>query len=335
MQSQAGASPALKEVEPALELMVNLTKMDWRGFLADILILFTMSYVLRKAADLGLLDQQSDRQLSLQGLAVLMSVQSVQQPQDIQPQQEQQQQDDQQQQHQQDQQLAQDQVELPELQALLEVPYTAISSRLSRPWLVGHGAAPRSILQGSGDVRWSLGEGSFAKVYVACYHGQPVVVKELKGCDSSQQQHGLLRQVSSAEQAQRHREAVAALFKEAAMMEASRHSSVVQCLALCKEPPALVMEWCRGGSLSQPNDNFLASASALDIVRLLHNAAAAVAHLHSHQRRCGKALVHGDLRACNVMLQSQSGPDWGIKVGVTGSGSPQKFVIIRLSCDSV
>jgi serine/threonine protein kinase len=153
------------------------------------------------------------------------------------------------------------------------------------------------------------------------------VVKELKSGDSSQQQHSFLRQVSSAEQTQRHREAVAALFKEAAMMEASRHSSVVQCLALCKQPPALVMEWCRGGSLSQPNNNFLASASALDIVRLLHNAAGAVAHLHSHQRRCGRALVHGDLRACNVMLQSQSGPDWGIKVGMMGSGSSRITVI--------
>jgi hypothetical protein len=304
--------------------MMSLTRLNWQGFLlilADILILFAMSHVLRKAADLGLLDQQSDRQLSLQGLAVLMSVQSrVQQPQEIQSQQQMERQDGQhkqQQEHRQDQQLGEDQAEPPELRtsSLLEVPYTAISSRLSRAWLVGHGAAPRSILQGSGDIRWDLGEGSFAKVYVACYHGQPVVVKELKSGDSSQQQHSFLRQVDTAEQAQRQKEVVAALFKEAAMMEASRHSSVVQCLALCKQPPALVMEWCRGGSLSKPNDNFLASASALDIVRLLHNAAAAVAHLHSHQRRCGRALVHGDLRACNVMLQSQSGPDWGIKVG--------------------
>ena len=316
VQASAGASPALKQLELELEFMRQLSRQDWAGVwmvLANIVILIMLRTVLRKAAYMGLLDGPAvDQPMSL--VAVTShSIASTFQPE--QPVKQQQQPEEPQQQQQQQQQPEHDQVmEPPAVQALKVVPYTDISQRLSRAWLVLQGAAPRSALQGDGDVRWDLGEGSFAKVYAASYIGQLVVVKELKGVDSSRK----LGCVSTAEKDWHHKQGMAALQKEAAMMEASRHSSVVQCIAMCKEPPALVLEWCYGGNLLRPTPRLLASGSAVDVVKLLHEAAAAVAYLHSQQRPCGRSLVHGDLRACNVLLKNRGGPDWGVKVGQIG-----------------
>lgn len=188
------------------------------------------------------------------------------------------------------------------IEALAQVSYQDIELKLSPAWTARYNVVPGK----------PLGRGGYAEAFAACWNGQLVVVKRLK-FEAPGDSFAFGYQ-NPARVRQQQMQNLLALFKEAEMQEASRHVHVVQCLAVCRDPAALVMEWCFGGSLSQPTGRFQASATAADVLKLLHDAAAAVRHLHSQNRRCRRALVHGDLRACNLLLASSQGPDWNVKV---------------------
>ncbi|TFK51372.1 kinase-like protein, partial [Heliocybe sulcata] len=80
-----------------------------------------------------------------------------------------------------------------------------------------------------------------------------------------------------------------------------RHRNVLPCYGLCRNfgPfPGLVIPFCEGGNILQ----YLSRHPAMDRVQLLVSISAGLRYLHS------KGVVHGDLRACNILMDSQGVP---------------------------
>lgn len=276
----------MKQLEPGLRCISDLIRLDVKGLLlliaANLVIIIVLRNVLQHAARLGLLDPCAD---TATDTAMFAALQRDQQPAGAE--------------EEEDQQALQGPAGI---EALAKVCYQDIELKLSPAWTARYGVVPGK----------PLGRGGYAEAFAACWNGQLVVVKRLKL--EAPGEPFTFGYDNSARVRQQQMQNLLALFKEAEMQEASRHVHVVQCLAVCRDTPALVMEWCFGGSLSQPTGMFQASATAADVLKLLHDAAAAVRHLHSQNRRCRRALAHGDLRACNLLLASSQGPDWNVKV---------------------
>jgi serine/threonine protein kinase len=98
-------------------------------------------------------------------------------------------------------------------------------------------------------------------------------------------------------------EAAAALWKqlekEVALQAGCRHDNVVTFYAMCYDPPAIIMEYCEGGTLMQKLEDALWDLEPFGWQERLHcliDAASALWNLHS------MGMVHGDLRSPNLLL---------------------------------
>eukprot|EP00878_Enallax_costatus_P026530 GHUV01028475.1.p1 GENE.GHUV01028475.1~~GHUV01028475.1.p1 ORF type:complete len:312 (+),score=81.85 GHUV01028475.1:1509-2444(+) len=164
----------------------------------------------------------------------------------------------------------------------------------------------------------SLGCGSFGAVFSAWWKGALVAVKCIElGLESSKQQ--VLEDME----------------REARMMAVKNsHPNVVRFLAICREKPAIIMELCTAGSVDKQIQRHKSVTHApaaslavpdqqqqlitpLRVIKLLHDAAAAMDYLHtvsSHSAR--SAVLHCDLRSPNLLLagNSQRSEEWSVRV---------------------
>jgi len=134
-----------------------------------------------------------------------------------------------------------------------------------------------------------LGKGGFGVVYrgVLC-GGQPVAVKALFSAA------GPNDTVISAHLKKQMRQ-------EATIMCSLNHPNVVRIFGVVPERGWIIMELCAGGALS---DLLLDAEEALDtptLVRLAAEIATGVAYLHTDEVK----IVHGDLKAANVLLTEE------------------------------
>lgn len=185
-----------------------------------------------------------------------------------------------------------------------------MSSRTSSQAAVSLSRASPSLAVQLSTVSWDelvlgvcLGEGGYGFVCAADWLGQPVAVKCLNSTDSDD---------SDADQQ---------LWKEAQMLAGSVHPHVVQCLAVCHNPAAILMQWCEGGSLADALQRMRAATAPpptpAATVGLLRGVAAAVRLLHSH-RGGVLPVLHCDLRPSNLLLTSSSPATWSVKLADFG-----------------
>jgi ankyrin repeat protein/serine/threonine protein kinase len=139
-----------------------------------------------------------------------------------------------------------------------------------------------------------LGQGSYATVYEATWHGVTIALKRIRpphGTSWSSATQDLFRQVFEDQ-----------VRPEVNIMSAIRHPFVVGCYGCCVDPPSILLELCPRGSLGQM---FAACREDASLRRLmtwrqrlcmLRQVASAMRYLHS------KNVFHRDLRAMNVLV---------------------------------
>ncbi|KAA8494509.1 putative serine/threonine-protein kinase drkA [Porphyridium purpureum] len=172
-----------------------------------------------------------------------------------------------------------------------------------------------------------LGQGGYSVVYLACWRGSMVALKQLKtGLDSAE--------IPSEEVSERQSDHVDALFaREIEAMRDLRHPNIVALYGCIREPErraALVLEYVSGGSLFSHlhlhGREGAAAHCALSCrqstaVRLqtLWGIAKGCAYLHDFGR-----IAHNDLKSMNVMISEQEhGPkiaDFGLSMRVDEQG---------------
>lgn len=147
-----------------------------------------------------------------------------------------------------------------------------------------------------------IGEGSWGRVYFAMWRQTPVAVKILldggSGAESS-----LIRANNPI---------MARLEQEASIMSSLHHPNIVQFLGLCRNPAALVAEFCAKGSLTAVLQAARASpqaAAELTWPRRIAMAADAVRgmiHLHASS----PPIIHRDLKSANMLVTAS----WVVKI---------------------
>ena len=153
-----------------------------------------------------------------------------------------------------------------------------------------------------GDV---LGTGSFAKVYVARWHGTEVAVKlfHLANADVADTQifsSMLLPKIKA----------------EADLLASIRHPHIVGFIGMCMEPPCVVIEHCSRGSLykllerAKSDPALAAELTWSRRLRMVVDAAAGMGHLHARS----PAILHRDLKSPNLLVDSS----WRVKVSDLG-----------------
>ncbi|GMH42761.1 hypothetical protein BSKO_10680 [Bryopsis sp. KO-2023] len=158
-----------------------------------------------------------------------------------------------------------------------------------------------------------ISEGSFGAVFKAIYMYQLVAVKIFvnhnhTGSRSSLDGNGedrvpLIRQME----------------QEVRILRNLRHHNVVGFLGAVEDPPAIVMDYCRSGSLwdvirkAQMNENIRKKLSWTRRINLLLGAAQGMAFIHT---RIGTKPVihHRDLKSPNILLDK----DWVVKIADFG-----------------
>lgn len=124
-----------------------------------------------------------------------------------------------------------------------------------------------------------LGMGSFSKVYLGKYHGQPVAVKVYQDDNSSV--------------------VLEDLRKEAMLLQRFHHPCLVCLVGICTHPKmVLVLEEAPLGSLEKPLLKSKQPMHRVVVHRILAQVAAALKLLHS------QGIIYCDLKAANVLLWS-------------------------------
>ena len=139
------------------------------------------------------------------------------------------------------------------------------------------------------DASEPLGKGGFGVVYRGWLRGQPVAIKALFGVDLSDAAAVIPAHVKKQ------------MRNEAAIMCSLNHPHVLRIFGVVPRRGWIVMDMCARGALSEL---LLDAEQALDaptLLRLAAETATGVAYLHSDEIR----IVHGDLKAANVLLTAE------------------------------
>jgi len=156
-------------------------------------------------------------------------------------------------------------------------------------------------------IERAIGEGSWGKVYKARWQQTPVAVKILLDTSSSGAESALIQANSPI---------IARLEKEASVMTSLHHPNVVHFIGLCREPAALVTEYCARGSALEVFQRGLTDEKAAAMLtfkrrcKMVAEAAAGMFHLHSRT----PAVLHRDLKAANLLVTA----DWTVKIADMG-----------------
>jgi hypothetical protein len=163
-----------------------------------------------------------------------------------------------------------------------------------------------------------LGSGSYGLVYLADWDQTSVAVKILTEKTFGNTFSSLIvhdsEEISAVSRVNPLVDAmVDAMMQEAELMASLRHPNVVQFLAVCLLPPAIVTEWCVRGSLFgvlQASNNDKELARQLTWGRRLSmafDAAKGMLYLHNNRP---VPVIHRDLKSPNLLVAT----DWTIKV---------------------
>ncbi|KAL4436932.1 hypothetical protein ABPG75_004071 [Micractinium tetrahymenae] len=157
------------------------------------------------------------------------------------------------------------------------------------------------------EIQKQIGEGSFGRVFLALWRETQVAVKILMNTGME------IEDVDDAERALTLSNPVLeSLEKEASMMAALRHPNVVAFLGVCADPPSVVTEYCRRGSLTDVLRGGKLSAKQskqLDWTKRLNmalDAAKGMLYLHQHS----PPIIHRDLKSPNLLVDTH----WRVKV---------------------
>jgi len=163
-----------------------------------------------------------------------------------------------------------------------------------------------------------LGSGSYGLVYLADWDQTSVAVKILTEktfgntfssliVHNSEETFAVSRANPSVDAM------IDAMMQEAELMASLRHPNVVQFLAVCLLPPAIVTEWCVRGSLfavlkASSNDKELARQLTWGRrLSMAFDAAKGMLYLHNNRP---VPVIHRDLKSPNLLVAM----DWTIKV---------------------
>ena len=141
------------------------------------------------------------------------------------------------------------------------------------------------------DVSEPLGKGGFGVVYRGVLKGQkpkPVAVKMLFGAAGLNNTAVVPANVTQQ------------MRQEATIMCSLNHPNVLHVFGVVPERGWIVMELCAGGALSELLLDAEQELDELALVRLAAETAAGVAYLHTVEVK----IVHGDLKAANVLLSA-------------------------------
>ena len=176
----------------------------------------------------------------------------------------------------------------------------------------------------------NLGSGAFGTVCMGRFMGmRRVAVKLLQmpqeGTAAPTPSSGALQapEAAAAAASSRARGAAAAvvwrqLEKEVALQARCPHENVVTFYAMCYDPPAIIMEYCEGGTLLQKLQDARWDLEPFlwrERLRCLTDAASAMWGVHS------SSMVHGDLRSPNLLLArapTASSLTWTAKIADFG-----------------
>ena len=128
-----------------------------------------------------------------------------------------------------------------------------------------------------------IGQGGYSKIYRMTYKSQPVVVKML----SSQR-----------------RSDAAALLSEWYLLKSLDLNGVVQCLGftVINEWPALVLEYCAGGSVSHLVKNRRRNLTWADTLEISIKVGETLQQLHK------AGISHYDIKPANILFRSYGDP---------------------------
>jgi serine/threonine protein kinase len=138
------------------------------------------------------------------------------------------------------------------------------------------------------DTLAPLGKGGFGVVYRGMLRGQPVAVKALFSAA------GPNDAVIPADVKKKMRQ-------EATIMCSLNHPNVLHVFGVVPERGWIVMELCAGGALSELLLDVEQELDTPTVLRLAAETATGVAYLHTEEVR----IVHGDLKAANVLLTAE------------------------------
>ncbi len=160
-----------------------------------------------------------------------------------------------------------------------------------------------------------LGEGSYAEVYRAKWHGAEVAAKVFKfpsGSMGSKEEfsNSLLHKIT----------------EEADLLAAIRHPNVVSFLAMCSDPPCMVTELCSGSLFDMIKRSKTEPALAAKMtwgrrLRMLTDAAAGMSHLHQRV----PPTLHRDMKSLNLLVDSA----WKVKISDLGLSKLMEEVTIE------
>jgi serine/threonine protein kinase len=149
-----------------------------------------------------------------------------------------------------------------------------------------------------------IGQGAYGDVQLVIHAGVKLAFKTIRAAGS-----------------QAFEQQAKATLKEAVALKEARHKNVIRLVGICVDDPhrlGLLMEYAAQGTLR----NVLDSNSGMDLKRrrrLIRGILAGMAKLHSHQP---KPILHGDVKASNVLVMEDGTPklaDFGLASGARSS----------------